>query len=197
VDFKNTTIQQMAGIATLLPTTASPRPTRTDPIWANIPDYLTARHRWVLWTYEVIFGKSGGRWSKVPKRLSRRNASSTDPGTWLTWEQVQVAFQADTDADRFFDGIGFVLTPEDGLIGWDFDRCFYVLGQIIDPAVEPYIIALNSYTEITPSGTGLRVFTRGTLPAEGRKRANFPTPKLDCECYISGRVLSVTGNRIL
>jgi putative DNA primase/helicase len=53
--------------------------------------------------------------------------------------------------------------------------------------VVEYVGQLNSYTEISPSGTGLRVITRAKLPAGGRKRGNI-------ECYESRRYLTISGN---
>ena len=48
---------------------------------------------------------------------------------------------------------------------------------------------LDSYTEISPSGTGLRIFIRAKLPPKDRKIGNF-------ECYESGRYLTVTGHHV-
>jgi putative DNA primase/helicase len=56
-------------------------------------------------------------------------------------------------------------------------------------AATQIINELNSYTELTPSGTGLRVILKGTLPANGRKRGNV-------EMYEKGRFLTITGQRI-
>src|SRR5262249_16773845 len=51
------------------------------------------------------------------------------------------------------------------------------------------IKALNTYTEISPSGRGVRLFLYGKLPARGRKRGKF-------ECYESGRYVTVTGQHL-
>ena len=48
---------------------------------------------------------------------------------------------------------------------------------------------LNSYAEISPSGTGLRIFWFAKLPPKDRKLGGF-------ECYESGRYLTVTGNHL-
>jgi putative DNA primase/helicase len=50
---------------------------------------------------------------------------------------------------------------------------------------------LNSYTEFSPSGEGVRIFVRGSLPSgiAGKKRGNI-------EAYSSGRYLTVTGHRL-
>jgi len=45
---------------------------------------------------------------------------------------------------------------------------------------------LNSYTEKSPSGTGIHIFIKAKLPPGGRKKGDF-------ECYESGRYLTMTG----
>ena len=48
---------------------------------------------------------------------------------------------------------------------------------------------INSYTEVSPSGTGLRIFAQGGLSGKGRKRG-------DIELYSQGRFLTVTGDHL-
>ena len=85
-----------------------------------------------------------------------------------------------------FNGIGYVLTDDDGLVGADLDHCRDPETGTIEPWALRIVEHLDSYTEITPSGTGLRIFIHGKLPSGGRKRGNV-------EMYDSGRYLTVTG----
>jgi hypothetical protein len=90
------------------------------------------------------------------------------------------------------DGVGIVLTG-DGLIGVDIDGCLDpTTGEITAEAAE-VVKQLDSYTEITPSQTGLRVFTTGTLPLGRRvlQRRNHR----GIELYSDRRFLTVTGRR--
>jgi hypothetical protein len=48
---------------------------------------------------------------------------------------------------------------------------------------------LDTYTEVSPSGTGIRMFLRGALPGTGRKKGKI-------EVYDQGRYLTVTGHSI-
>jgi hypothetical protein len=48
---------------------------------------------------------------------------------------------------------------------------------------------LNSYSEISPSNTGVKVFCKGTLPGSGRKVGHI-------EIYETGRYFTLTGNRL-
>ncbi len=51
------------------------------------------------------------------------------------------------------------------------------------------IEAVGSYTELLPTGTGVRVLLLGVLPAHGRKKGNYET-------YQTGRFIAVTGRRL-
>jgi primase-polymerase (primpol)-like protein len=111
-------------------------------------------------------------------------ASTTDPDTW---RRFQTAREAVTTTS--VDGLGFVFTADDPLVGIDLDDCR-------DPETgEPtawasrIISELDSYTEVSPSGTGYHVLVSGTLP-EGRNRAG------DLELYDRSRFFTVTGDHV-
>ena len=57
------------------------------------------------------------------------------------------------------------------------------------PWARAIVVAMNSYTERSPSGHGLRIFLRGTLPP-GRRKAG------DIEMYDGGRYLTLTGQHV-
>ena len=67
-------------------------------------------------------------------------------------------------------------------MGIDLDNCF-VDGKLISGPKNVYK-ALNSYTEKSPSGKGLRIFTKGKLPEKGFNKDNI-------EIYGSGRYLTI------
>jgi putative DNA primase/helicase len=158
----------------------APRPTRPpEPIWDNVPQELKSRPRWVFWRHEFVKGK----WTKPPYQRDGSKASSTDPATWASFDDIRTAYAAGD-----YDGIGIVLNA-DGVLGFDFDHVVDIAGQITDAQIAGYVHTLDSYAEISPSGAGLRVFVEGTLSAQGRKRGN-------CECYDRARYLTVTGRRL-
>jgi primase-polymerase (primpol)-like protein len=89
-----------------------------------------------------------------------------------------------------FAGIGFVLTPDDPFAGIDLDHCRDPETGEIEPWASEIVDRFQSYTEISPSGAGIRIFIRGTLPAgKGRHRGRV-------EVYDRGRFLTVTGQRL-
>jgi putative DNA primase/helicase len=109
-------------------------------------------------------------------------ASSTDAGTWGTYEAATHA-----TGQCGFDGVGFVFSAEDPYIGVDLDDCYH-FGKL-DPDEEEWVNALNSYTEVSPSGTGVKVIVRGKLPKD-QERHSFGGNGV----YQSGRFFTVTGN---
>jgi primase-polymerase (primpol)-like protein len=78
----------------------------------------------------------------------------------------------------------------DGLVGVDLDHCRdHATGAIAAPA-RAIIDALASYTEISPSDTGMHVLVHGTLPP-GRRRTG------PIEMYDAGRYFTVTGAHLM
>ncbi len=150
---------------------------------ATIPDELKQGRRWVNWRLESRANVSTGetKRTKVPYRPDGRTASSTDPATWSTFNDVWAAYRRGG-----FDGVGIVLSKDSGLVGVDLDHVRAPATGVIESWAAEYIGLLDSYTEISPSGSGLRIFIRATLPP-GRKK------KGGVEMYNSGRFLTVTG----
>lgn len=83
-------------------------------------------------------------------------------------------------------GIGFCLTPDDSFAGIDLDNCIFP-DSTLEPWEHKIATTLQSYTEISPNGTGVHIFVRGTLPSGARRKGNI-------ELYDQARFLTVTGH---
>src|SRR4051812_18152833 len=84
---------------------------------ASIPPALSARHQWV----GVRLGepRKDGKRPKIPYDVrTDRKASVTSPTTWAPFPVVLKAYQHGQ-----YDGIGFVLTKKQGIVGVDLDGC--------------------------------------------------------------------------
>jgi len=66
------------------------------------------------------------------------------------------------------DGVGYVLG--DGVAGVDLDDCRDPETGTIEPWAAQIITDINSYTEVSPSGTGVKIFARFSLPPAGRRK---------------------------
>ncbi|MDR1777729.1 MAG: DUF3987 domain-containing protein [Desulfovibrio sp.] len=82
-------------------------------------------------------------------------------------------------------GVGFVLTEADQFIGIDLDNCVAGAGQL-EPWAAEVITRLGSYSELSPSGRGVRIFLKGAMPGDRNRRGNV-------EVYSKKRYLTVTG----
>lgn len=152
-------------------------------ITANFPRELQALDQWVVWRYETRQGQD--KPTKVPYNpATGARADSTEPATWASFGQACAAFTRGGWA-----GLGFVTTGDDPYVGVDLDSCI-VDGQLTDNA-RRWIDLLSSYTEITPSGNGLRIWVRAVKPGERCKNA-----KLGVEIYESDRFFTITGNHL-
>ena len=86
-------------------------------------------------------------------------------------------------------GVGYVLAADDPFVGVDIDKCLDP-EKGIDGFAMLVMEQLASYTEVSPSGTGLRIIIKGKLPKDGRRKGTF-------EVYESGRFLTITGQLAL
>ena len=145
---------------------------------ALTPVELKTRQQWVCWRREVRDGKQ----TKIPYRADGKGmASTTDPTTWASYESVIKAYQAGG-----YDGIGFVFSPDDPFTGIDLDHCRDPQTGEIDPWAMAIIESLKSYTEVTPSDTGVHIITKGKLPPGGNRKGKL-------EVYDRGRYFTITG----
>jgi len=148
---------------------------------SSIPRILRDRPVWVCWHVEIRNGKE----TKVPlDSRTGRHASVSDPETWADFATALDA------ARRNGWGIGYVFTADDGLTGVDLDRCLHPQTGTLAAWARVVLVLLNSYCEVSPSGTGVKVFLRGTL-REGAGRRRGPV-----EVYSAGRFFTVTGQRL-
>ncbi len=147
-----------------------------------IPAELRGLPRWVGWKWL----EADGRWTKPPiDPKTGRYAKPNDPATWGTFEQACRAYRNGAGLA----GIGLAFAG-DGLVGVDLDGCRDPqTGGLADWAAE-IVRRLSSYTEVSPSGTGVKIFCRGELPAPGtNKPYGWPV-----EIYQAGRYFTLTGH---
>jgi putative DNA primase/helicase len=149
------------------------------------PAELAKRPQWVAW--RLVAREGEAKPTKVPYApRTGRLASTTDPSTWASFEEA-AAF---CTSNEWASGVGYVLSADDPYVGIDLDACRDPKTGHLQPWARSIVKRLNSYTEISPSGTGLRIFVRGELPPHGRRKGHI-------EIYSQARFLTITGDRYL
>ncbi len=134
---------------------------------------LSCYPHWVCWRRE---GKE-----KVPiDPKTGRKASTTDANTWATYEQTAAV------ADRY-DGISYVVSSYDPFSFVDLDDCVDEYGEVATWALE-VVEALDSYTEVSPSGKGLKIWIEAHKPGSRCRTGSI-------EVYDSRQFSTFTGKR--
>ena len=164
------------------------KPNSLPVLFDNIPMQLKRTPRWVLWRFVEIGDENTKRWSKLPTQANGQPASSTDETTWSDFLTVQAAYETN---NHRFDGVGFVFNDDDNLVGIDLDDCYdHLEGVFTDAALQHIANSVQGYMEISPSGTGVKIFTRALMQA-----AHVDHDK-GLEFYPKGRYFTVTGHII-
>lgn len=150
---------------------------------------MTSKQQWVLWKNVVRNGKP----SKVPFTLTGKPARVNDPITWSTYDECARSVNG-------YEGIGFVFTEGDPFVGIDLDGCRDPESGVIADWAQKVINLAESYTEVSPSGTGIKIFLQGEWPHGGQKR-NLDEPRVSnkmpgIEVYSTSRYFTITGDRI-
>lgn len=152
--------------------------TADTPTFEAVPPVLREYDQWVCWRVE----QRNDTQTKVPIDPATESfASTTDPETWASFDDALRAVE-----QARVDGLGFVFADEDPFVGVDLDHCRVAETGTVSEWAQRLIDQLDSYTEVSPSGTGVHVLIRGSLP-EGGNRSG------DVELYETARFFTVTG----
>ena len=147
-----------------------------------IPQELKTIPRWVVWRLELWVKKDEKIvWKKVPYQTSGRLAQVTNPKHWCSYNEAIDAYIMDG-----FDGIGIAFDGSDGVHGIDLDKC--IVDGTISPLAQELLDRVDGYAETSPSGTGIKLFTKSNLAINGKKG--------NVEVYKEGRYFTVTGHTL-
>ena len=160
----------------------SPHNNGVDPL-SHVPTFLKAIPRWLPWRYIADPNRPKPR--KIPHQISGKWADTMQPDQWGTYDVAAMALEGGGYA-----GLGFLLDAP--VVGLDRDSC--VVDGVPDAEAQQFIDELDSYTEISPSGRGIRVFVTSTW----RPGAEYPqgVNREGVELYFAKRFLTVTGNHL-
>lgn len=142
--------------------------------FSAIPQMLKDINRWLVW--KPFKGKDG-KTKKIPVSPSGHKKSGKDPDNWLSFEE----------AISRSDLIGFQFSEQDNINGIDIDNCYNTTDSGMEPWGEDIVFVMDSYTEFSPSGTGVHIICMADLDHKGINTG-------DVEMYSKDRFFTMTGN---
>lgn len=148
------------------------------------PQELIELDRWCVWRYE----ERDGKFTKIPVNpLTGELARSNDESTWSSFEHALYTFKKGRG-----DGLGFFFKAP--YVGIDLDNVEdeifrYQNGDYENNIVHEFYETFKSYGEISPSGTGVHIIAKGTIPGDRRRKG-------DVEMYSDGRFFTMTENSL-
>jgi hypothetical protein len=156
--------------------------------FSAIPEALRLRHTWLLWKSEQHPGDKKPR--KVPYYADgrRRIGEQGAPADRAALVSFDAALAALDGGD--FTGLGFAFLPGNDDIGIDLDHCRDPNTGELTERARAIVDACASYTEISPSGTGLHIYCRG-------ETETFKSNDIGVEVFCGRQFFTVTGNHLV
>lgn len=152
----------------------------------NIPAELRDTGLFCLWKYEERNGKQ----TKVP--YNPRTGGKAQPNNPETFAPLAVAVSLQAN----YDGLGIGIFG--GVCSVDIDHCVDEDGCLSELAAD-ILINMNSYTEYSPSGKGLRILFKAAGFVYDTAKYYINNQKIGLEIYVFGatnKYVTVTGNAV-
>lgn len=166
-------------------------------LYPAVPTELKQLCQWVLWREEIRDDKP----TKIPYQINGQKAKSNDATTWTDFMTAKHTWQIQKVKTN---GIGFMFSDTDPYCGIDLDDCLYE-NRSLKAWAKPIVDRLKSvgYGEVSPSGHGIKFWTRAQLPDDTKHKVYLTTDGNVCpqgnntdgaiEAYDKTRYFTVTG----
>lgn len=145
----------------------------------GIPEELKQYPNWILHKNKIPYSPN-----------YKGKAKTNDPDTWAPYEDALSEYmQRYENKSHYYDGLGFVVSKETGIIFIDIDHCIDNDGAVDDRGHD-IINAFNErpFVEISQSGTGVHILAYGVIPR------SFKNSKNGVEMYSEKRSCALTGH---
>ena len=181
------------------------KPTMLAPIYGNIPQEMRERRQWINWKLSKNPKPTGKPWTKIPLDPKHRTQGGIDQGDRLGRTSIRPASDTSSSphkrARAIAKGSDIILRGDH--VGIDLDHCRDPqTGDNGAVGAGHHPERMDSYTEVSPSGTGIRIIGRGKLPSgqpQGcgrdvrREQPKIPDHHRACPRWV--RTTSRTGKR--
>lgn len=135
-------------------------------MYEKLPQELKERGAFCLWRYEQRSGDT----TKVPYQISGLRGDSTNCDAFTD-------FKSAVSHRDSYDGIGIGVFGD--ICAIDIDHC--VENGTLSDMAKDIIARMDSYTEYSPSGNGVRILFKAALPAYDRERYYINNRRLGLE----------------
>ena len=153
-------------------------------MYEKLPQMLKERYRFCLWKYE----SRGGKRTKVPYTINGRRADTGNQSCFTDYRKA-------AELRSGYDGIGVGVF--DDLAAIDIDDC--VSNGVLSELARDIVETIDSYTELSPSGRGVRILCRASGVTYDTKRFFINNRSLHLEIYVAGvttKFVTITGDCI-
>lgn len=153
-------------------------------MYENLPKELKENALFCLWKYEM----RNGRKTKVPYQTNGKRADSSNKACFSDFDTVANLTQS-------YDGIGMGMFQP--FVAVDIDHCVDG-GKLSDMATD-IVETLNSYTEYSPSESGVRIVAKADTLSYDKVKYYINNQKIGLEVYVAGmtnKFVTLTGNTI-
>lgn len=152
--------------------------------WEVPLEELRALRRWLCWDWQ--YDSRSQRWKKPPKKPDGSSMDHTDPANWCSYDEVAE-----------YEKIGVV--PPEGMTVIDLDGCLEPeTGALSEMALRLLDTLPPAYTEVSPSGRGIKVWVQATLPrlSNNNRKAGVEMYCGNCEAkqYVTYTGLRLPGS---
>lgn len=153
-----------------------------------IPTELQKNAEWCVWKREI----RGGRPTKVPYNPNTgERAETNNPSTFGSFDLADERYMTED-----YDGVG--IRVSNGFSAVDIDHC--VENGVLSDLATTIIDRLESYTEYSPSKTGVRIIFKTRPDYQYDSETYYlKNPNNGCEVYVCGatnRFVTITGNTV-
>jgi len=156
--------------------------------FSNIPEELCDLSQWYLWRYKIEEGKK----KKPPCDFGGTLIREWETGKYCKTlvDRIEEWKKNKQIASSKIEGVGILFTEDDPYFGIDVDDCFEEDGSL--KGGFQWILDFNTYTEISPSGDGLRII--GRVKDKSKYPIAFTGMEPTLGIYTSKKFFTITGN---
>jgi len=162
-----------------------------------VPDTLRIKRNWCV-------HRTDGEKAKVPHAIGGYKLQWSIPANWINFLDAKKAYLDGLklpDGHKCkFEGLGYFISREKDakldVYAVDLDDCRNPNTGEIAQWAKDLLMKLDSYSEVSPSGTGVHIFVKGMLPEGSKNTDDQMKDKNRIEVFTNKHHVTVTGNRL-